>query len=256
MDRRVRLFTLALAAMLSLSVPQAFAQQGKGKKPTTFNVIPITIQSVTVTGGQLMANGLVGTTPFQSPITLTPGAIPEGSTCPILNLSLGPINLDLLGLNVDTSPICLDITAVPGSGALLGNLLCSIANLLNGGLSQSAVLASLSQQDLATLDSGLTQLLNQAVFVPLSSSEALVSATCNVLSLAIGPVDLNLLGLRVELDDCSNGPVTLDITANPAGGLLGELLCSLANLLNGSAAQTAILAVLRNIAALIGALLA
>jgi hypothetical protein len=256
MDRRVRVFTLALVAMLSLSVPQAFAQQGKGKKPTTFNVIPITIQSVTVTGGQLMANGLVGTTPFQSPITLTPGAIPEGSSCPILNLSLGPINLDLLGLNVDTSPICLDITAVPGTSALLGNLLCSIAGLLNGGLSQSAVLAGLTQQDLATLDSGLTQLLNQAVFVPLSSSEALVSATCNVLSLAIGPLDLNLLGLRVELDDCSDGPVTLDITANPAGGLLGGLLCSLANLLNGSAAQTAILAVLRNIAALIGALLA
>jgi hypothetical protein len=256
MDRRVRVFTLALVAMLSLSAPQAFAQQGKGKKPTTFNVVPITIQSVTVTGGQLMANGLVGTTPFQSPITLTPGAIPEGSSCPILNLSLGPINLDLLGLNVDTSPICLDITAVPGTSALLGNLLCSIAGLLNGGLSQSAVLGGLTQQDLATLDSGLTQLLNQAVFVPLSSSEALVSATCNVLSLAIGPLDLNLLGLRVELDDCSNGPVTLDITANPAGGLLGGLLCSLANLLNGSAAQTAILAVLRNIAALIGALLA
>jgi len=256
MERRVRLFTLALVAMLSLSVPQAFAQQGQGKKPTTFNVIPIMIQSVTVSGGQLMANGLVGTTPFQTPITLTPGETPEGATCPILNLSLGPINLDLLGLNVDTSPICLDITAVPGEGALLGNLLCSIANLLNGGLSLSDVLGGLGQQDLATLDTGLTQLLNQAVFVPLSSSDAVVSATCNVLSLAIGPLDLNLLGLRVELDDCDNGPVTVDITADPAGGLLGGLLCAVANLLNGSAAQTAVLAVLRNIAALIGALLA
>ena len=63
---------------------------------------------------------------------------------------------------------------------MLGNLLCGIANLLNGGLSQSAVLAGLSAQDLATLDSGLTQLLNQAVFVPLSSSEALQAATCSV----------------------------------------------------------------------------
>lgn len=253
---RVRLFAVALVAMLALSVPDAFAQQGKGKKPTTFNVLPITIQSVTVTDGQLVANGLVGTTPFQSPITLTPGATPAGATCPILNLSLGPINLDLLGLNVDTSPICLDITAIPGSGALLGNLLCGIANLLNGGLSQTAVLGGLTPDELATLDSGLTQLLNQAVFVPLSSSEALQAATCNVLSLAIGPLDLNLLGLRVELDDCDNGPVTVDITADPAGGLLGNLLCSLANLLNGSAAQTAVLALLRNIAAIIGALVA
>lgn len=255
MESRVRLFTVALVAMLAVSAPDAFAQQGKGKKPTTVNVLPITIQSVTVTGGQLMANGLVGTTAFSTPITLTPQAVP-GAACPILNLSLGPINLDLLGLNVDTSPICLDITAVPGSGALLGNLLCGIANLLNSGLTQSAVLSGLTPQELATLDSGLTQLLNQAVFVPLSSSEALQSATCNVLSLAIGPVDLNLLGLRVELDDCDDGPVTLDITADPAGGLLGSLLCSLANLLNSSGTQTAILAVLRNIAALIGALVA
>ncbi len=94
------------------------------------------------------------------------------------------------------------------------------------------------------------------MFIPLTSSEALQEATCNVLSLAIGPLDLNLLGLRVELDDCDDGPVTLDITADPAGGLLGDLLCSLADLLNGSAAQTAVLAVLHNIAALIGALLA
>lgn len=253
---RVRLFVFALAAMIAVSAPDAFAQQGKGKKPTNFNVLPITIQSVTVTGGQLMANGLVGTTPFQTPITLTPGQTPAGASCPILNLSLGPINLDLLGLNVDTSPICLDITAVPGPGRLLGNLLCGIANLLNSGLTQSAVLGGLSAQDLATLDSGLTQLLNQAVFIPLSSSEALQAATCNVLSLAIGPLDLNLLGLRVELDDCSGGPVTVDITADPAGGLLGDLLCSLANLLNGSGGQTGILAVLRNIASLIGALLA
>jgi len=251
---RARLFTVALAAMIALSSPDAFAQKAKGKKPTTFNVLPITIQSVTVTGGQLVANGLVGTTPFQSPITLTPGSAPTGASCPVLNLSLGPINLDLLGLNVDTSPICLDITAVPGSGALLGNLLCGIANLLNSGLTQTAVLGGLTTQELATLNSGLTQLLNQAVFIPISNSEALRAATCNVLSLSLGPVDLNLLGLRVELDDCDNGPVTVDITADPAGGLLGRLLCSLANPLDGSASQTAILAVLRNISRLLGAL--
>jgi len=250
---RVRFVTAALVTMLALAAPSAYAQRSKGKTPPTFNVIPITVTSVTVQGGQLVANGLVGTNPFSTPITLTPGATPPGASCPILNLSLGPINLDLLGLNVDTSPICLDITAVPGPGALLGNLLCGIANLLNSGLSQSVVLAGLSAQDLATLDSGLTQLLNQAVFIPLSNSSALQAATCEVLSLSLGPLDLNLLGLRVELDDCSGGPVTLDITADPAGGLLGSLLCSLANLLNGGGA-TAIAGVLRQIAALIGAL--
>ena len=250
--RRVRFLGVALAALLALSATDALAQPGR--RAPTFNVVPILIQSVTVENGQLMANGVAGSTAFQTPITLTPGAIPAGATCPILNLSLGPINLDLLGLNVDTSPICLDITAVPGSGALLGNLLCGIANLLNGGLSQSAALAGLTPTELVTLNSGLTQLLNQAVFIPLTNSSALVNATCNVLSLAIGPVDLNLLGLRVELDNCSNGPVTVDITADPTGGLLGNLLCGLANLLNGGNPNT-LLTTLQSIAALIGALL-
>lgn len=55
---------------------------------------------------------------------------------------------------------------------------------------------------------------------------------CPILDLAIGPIDLNLLGLDIELDDCEGGPVTLQITAIPGGGLLGDLLCGVANLLN------------------------
>jgi hypothetical protein len=48
-------------------------------------------------------------------------------------------------------------------------------------------------------------------------------AVCSVLHLELGPLDLTLLGLHVHLDQ-----VVLDITADPAGGLLGQLLCSLA----------------------------
>ena len=55
------------------------------------------------------------------------------AACDILNLDLGPLNLDLLGLQVDLSAIELDITAVPGPGNLLGNLLCSLAGLLDQG---------------------------------------------------------------------------------------------------------------------------
>ncbi|MFW5469099.1 ABC transporter substrate-binding protein [Knoellia sp. CPCC 206435] len=52
--------------------------------------------------------------------------------CTILTLDLGPLFLDLLGLQVDLAPINLDITAVPGPGNLLGNLLCAVAGLLDG----------------------------------------------------------------------------------------------------------------------------
>lgn len=55
------------------------------------------------------------------------------ATCDILDLDIGPIHLDLLGLVVDLSAIHLDITAVSGPGNLLGNLLCALAGLLDPG---------------------------------------------------------------------------------------------------------------------------
>lgn len=54
------------------------------------------------------------------------------ATCPILHLVLGPLNLNLLGLTVHLNQVVLDINAQSGAGNLLGNLLCSVANLLNG----------------------------------------------------------------------------------------------------------------------------
>lgn len=54
-------------------------------------------------------------------------------SCSVLHLVLGPLHLNLLGLVVDLNRVVLDITAIPGGG-LLGDLLCAVANLLNGGL--------------------------------------------------------------------------------------------------------------------------
>jgi hypothetical protein len=52
--------------------------------------------------------------------------------CDILNLVLGPLHLDVLGLVVDLDTVVLDIVAQPGPGNLLGNLLCQVAGLLDG----------------------------------------------------------------------------------------------------------------------------
>jgi hypothetical protein len=59
-------------------------------------------------------------------------------------------------------------------------------------------------------------------------------AVCPILHLVIGPVDLNLLGLRVRLGGGTNfsQPIVLDLTAYQGQGLLGDLLCSVSNLLN------------------------
>lgn len=69
--------------------------------------------------------------------------------CDILNLVLGPLHLDLLGLVVDLNQVVLTITGTTGAGDLLGNLLCAITGLLDAG--------SLGQQ--------VVNLLNQLVGV-------------------------------------------------------------------------------------------
>ncbi len=56
---------------------------------------------------------------------------PLPNSCQVLNLVLGPINLNLLGLVVRTNQINLRIDAQRGPGNLLGNLLCAITGLLD-----------------------------------------------------------------------------------------------------------------------------
>ena len=53
------------------------------------------------------------------------------ATCQVLNLLLGPLDLNLLGRRVQLNQVDLDITAVEGPGNLLGNLLCGVASLLD-----------------------------------------------------------------------------------------------------------------------------
>jgi hypothetical protein len=202
-------------------------------------VVPITINSVINNAGSLLANASLGGTNFQVPLTLSvPAGQSVASATQILNLHLGPIHLNVLGLKVDTSEICLNITAQPGPGNLLGNLLTNVAHLLDQGLP----LSSLTATDLDTLTTGLRDLLNGA-FGQLTSpnnaaSGASVSAvgTTNILHLSIGPLNLNLLGLQVDLDNCHNGPITVDISAQSGPGqLLGNLLGKLSHLLDRDA---------------------
>jgi hypothetical protein len=53
---------------------------------------------------------------------------------------------------------------------------------------------------------------------------------CDVLFLQLGPITLNLLGLNLQVGGGLDGtePIIVEITADPSGGLLGQLLCGLA----------------------------
>jgi len=167
----------------------------------------------------------------------------QTGTTTILDLELQPISLNLLGLHVDTSAICLEVTANP-NGGILGQLLSGLGNLDLGGL-----LGQLDDvtSNLNTFLDGLEGLLDGALGRNMRVTEVLGDAVanivttnqadpgfCDILNLSLGPVNLNLLGLNVALDNCANGPVTVDVTADPNGGLLGGLLCGLADGLNGN----------------------
>ena len=74
-------------------------------------------------------------------------AAPTVVGCEILDLVLGPLDRNLLGLQVHLDRVHLNITAVPGAGELLGNLLCAVAGLLDSS-------------QLGNLGAVLTNLLN------------------------------------------------------------------------------------------------
>ena len=147
--------------------------------------------------------------------------------CSVLNLELGPINLALLGLHVDTSPICLEITATEGGG-LLGDLLCALAGG-DGGLGIPIIPIG---DDLTDLIDGLLDLLNGVLNAsPLQQGQvpdSVCTGECDILELVLGPLDLSLLGLSVSLDDCDDGPVQVCVSATAGEGLLGNLLCGIA----------------------------
>lgn len=165
----------------------------------------------------------------QLPLTLTPSTN-------ILHLSLGPVNLNLLGLNVNLDncnggPVTVDITATSGNGQLLGNLLTGVSNLLNNGTALSTANNAL----LSGVLSGILNNLAGSTPTALGSSgmashaQVPMGQTCPVLNLSIpNGVHVDLLGLHVDTSG-----ICLNVTAQRGpGNLLGNLLCDVVHLLD------------------------
>ena len=64
---------------------------------------------------------------------MTVGLSPTASgATPVLTLTLPPLDIDLLGVEVKTAePITVTVSAVEGNGNLLGNVLTAVSSLLN-----------------------------------------------------------------------------------------------------------------------------
>jgi hypothetical protein len=148
-----------LAALAAVVGVLAFASAGVAAAPSTSSTcavtVPINTSDVTgtfsgvlcivdfaVQNGQVVAVGtLTGTVTtatgvVQSIVTdVVLPLISVDATChvSILHLELGPLDLNLLGVMVHLDQVVLDISAQSGPGNLLGNLLCAVSNLANGG---------------------------------------------------------------------------------------------------------------------------
>lgn len=150
MKRRSIALALVLVLLTGSVMVPAYANAAQGGNPLknialtgtaagqqvfkgTFDVTQFThkgnqiLASGTLKGTLTKADNTTGNVNQQValPVNITSG------TCKILNLTLGPLDLNLLGLRVQLNQVNLQITAEQGSGNLLGNLLCAVAKLLD-----------------------------------------------------------------------------------------------------------------------------
>jgi hypothetical protein len=239
---RVVLGAVAAACLLALTATGAAAAPAQGAPGGSVNdgrlKLDFKIERFVVRNGKLAARGTAvarvsgtaaGTRTVRKRLTAPVRVAGVGRRrCDLITLSLAPLRLDLLGLRVETSEINLRIRGVrrgPGSG-LLGRLLCSLGDTaVNRRV--AATRAAARRLNTAMPARGLrTASVTADLHRVVAASHR---GSCQVLFLQLGPLELNVLGLLVELfGETPSDPVTVTITAFPGHGILGDLLCGLA----------------------------
>jgi hypothetical protein len=152
----------------------------------------------------------------------------EATTTQVLELFVAPVNLDLMGAKVTTSPIRLSISATSGQGLILGNVLTALSDLFNNPT---------DQLDLAFINDRLAGLLAdlRAQLPNFSSAEVPnpVLEEGDVLALTVPAIDLDLLGLMLKTT-----PISVDVSSREGDGLLlGNVLSSALSTLNATPAE-------------------
>jgi hypothetical protein len=232
---RARLLVLALLALVALAAPAgAEAASGEGKV-----TVDVKINRFAVSGRNVVAHGVLtsrveGAGQSQAArkrVTFAVAA--QRGRCHVLTLTLEDLQLDLLGLRVDLSEVNLLIYAIPrgeGSG-VLGRLFCALSrSTIRLGRGAGAAEAQKVVRSLNTRleDRPMRAFRATALLSNEGASAAQTTPSCRVLNLILGPLELNLLGLVVELyGENRNAPVTLTITSFPGQGVLGDLFCGL-----------------------------
>jgi len=245
--RSVCLVTVVATAALTLGASTASSRPGQqASKPASNKAtlaVSYKIRKFVRQGSRLYAYGTTvgryvrpgGATaattrkPFKAPVTvLRARGLSQGQgLCPVLDLTLGPVDLNLLGLIAHLDTVHLTLNADPNGGTL-GKLFCDLVN-------KGKLTPQVQKLNWAMTKSGLQNGgVGVSVSVPTAASGALSGSAnsratsalapqtiCPVLELTAGPLDVDLLGLLVHLDT-----IHLVITADSNGGVLGAALCS------------------------------
>jgi hypothetical protein len=232
---------LAAAAAAAVAAAPAPAQAAEPAVARTMKV-DVTIQRFALQGRQVVARGVAraglrdasGAQQIATkPVTFQVRG--GGSTCRVLTLKLDTLQLTLLGLRVDTSAVNLLITGRSQGGAL-GQLFCRLARGIRIG--NRALAAETARSLNRRLGRRPMHAVGFRAYMRTSDRPATATAaqaappagSCQVLDLILGPLNLDLLGLRVDLYGATTTqPVRVLITANPAGGILGQVFCRLAS---------------------------
>jgi hypothetical protein len=246
----------------------------------------VNIQSFTLSGGQLFASGSItgsatlnGVTKPLNATFSTVALVDADCTATTANLS---VTLQSLSLNVNGIPLSLGsltLTASGTPGTLLGDLICSLADVLDGGGSSTALVTLLNQilragavptsvsvagtLDLATfsLQNGVltaagslvgTVTLN-GLTVPLNTTfnvQALVNATYTAtsasLTVVLQQLNLNLNGLALSV-----GQTTVAVTVDATSPVY-LLITDIADLLSaGTVDEAALLLLLDDLFAIL-----
>ena len=136
-----------------------------------------------------------------------------------------------------------DATHVPVTGTIQeGGTFAGTFDIQRFAFSGGQIVAVGTLEGTLTDAEGAIQTVSQTVSFPVTVAQA----TCTILTLDLGPLDLNLLGLHVHLDE-----VHLVIEAHEGEGLLGDLLCALANALNQGGTLRGVVALLNRVLAVL-----
>src|SRR3954454_8991358 len=124
-----------------------------------------------------------------APVRFRVAANRRGRRCNVITLRLAPLDHELLGVQVQTSHISLDVFA--RRGRVLGDLFCALSH---AKVTFPRVARALNSR----LDGRSLRVLASSTSLPASAAQT-QPQSCQVLKLVLGPLHLDLLGLVVDL---------------------------------------------------------